>query len=156
MASGGRTIAIDTFEPNAQIFRESLWVMDVDRAVPQKFTFGAGAHAPVWAADGVSLAYESSDGGPPSLYRKTLGGSRDAERIVKTVAGGRPTDWSPDGRTLVYQAYDPSRQWDLWGVTVGDQTSAKPLLQSSWPADSRPMDGGWPMSLTKQAHPRCT
>jgi Tol biopolymer transport system component len=132
LAPGGRTIALDTFDPNERIFREALWVMDVDRAVPQKFTFGAGAHAPVWADDGVSLSYESSAGGPPILYRKRLDGSRDAERIVETVAGGRPNDWSSDGRTLIYQTYDPSRQWDLWDVTVGDRSSATPLLQSSF------------------------
>lgn len=132
LAPGGRTIAIDKFDPNERIFREALWVMDVDRAVPQKFTFGAGAHAPVWAADGLSLAYESSAGGPPTLYLKRLDGSRDAERIVETVAGGRPTDWAPDGKTLIYQAYDPSREWDLRAVAVGDQSSARPLLQSSF------------------------
>jgi Tol biopolymer transport system component len=79
----------------------NIWVIDVARGIPTPFTFGAGVDLdPVWSPDGSELAYMSGDAS--ALAVKSLSGGGKEERLVKDGSFGRPCDWSPDGRSLMY------------------------------------------------------
>ena len=83
--------------------RGDIWLLDLARNVEARLTTGQAASVtpddgPVWSPDGKQLAYVSGT----RLHVKDTGGATDA-KLVKDV--GRPalvTDWTRDGRFLIY------------------------------------------------------
>jgi Tol biopolymer transport system component len=80
----------------------NIWVIDVARGIPTRFTFSAATDLdPVWSPDGSQLAYMSGEGGG-ALAIKSFSGGGNEERLTKGDSFARPCDWSPDGRSLMY------------------------------------------------------
>jgi eukaryotic-like serine/threonine-protein kinase len=79
-----------------------IWLLDLMRNIETRLTTGQAVrgseYGPVWSPDGKRLAYSSADG----IYVKDAGGATDA-KLVKYL--GHPvsvTDWTHDGRFLIY------------------------------------------------------
>ena len=87
-----------------------LWSIDLRSGTPTRLTRQPGVDSdPVWSPDGTELAYVSRRADAPGIYRQSL--ANGAERLLlklgPNIAGAndtRPTDWTPDGRHLVYTA----------------------------------------------------
>jgi eukaryotic-like serine/threonine-protein kinase len=95
--------------------RADLWMLDVQRGVSSRFTFTGGAHsAPVWSPDGRTLIYR--DGG--SLFRKASNGAGEEQRVTQSAAIQSPTDWSRDGRMILFNQLLPGTAADLWVLPV--------------------------------------
>jgi eukaryotic-like serine/threonine-protein kinase len=82
-----------------------IWLLDLTRNVETRLTTGqtvaVSVYGPVWSPDGKQLAYSSGN----RIYIKDAGGATDA-KLVKDL--GHPvlvTDWTRDGRFLIY--YEP-------------------------------------------------
>jgi eukaryotic-like serine/threonine-protein kinase len=59
-----------------------LWIYDVARGIPQRFTFGPAPHsAAVWSPDGRSIVYRSNPTGLFDLYRKAADGTGSEELL---------------------------------------------------------------------------
>jgi dipeptidyl aminopeptidase/acylaminoacyl peptidase len=43
-----------------------------------------------------------------------------------------PTDWSADGKFVVFDSHDPKTSWDLWVLPAGRTGSAMPFLQTEF------------------------
>jgi Tol biopolymer transport system component len=105
-----------------------LWLTDLAHDTSSRLTFGGGASVQsAWSPDGRQIAWwRARDGAPAALYRKSVDGS-GSEELLYTFdgpPGPNLTDWSPDGRFLVY-----ARGGDVWALPVGNGTDAtrKPL-----------------------------
>ena len=59
--------------------------------------------SPVWAPDERQIVYASTSGGVLDLYRKPLDDASAPLRLIKTNLPHRPTDWSRDGKWIVYE-----------------------------------------------------
>ena len=92
-----------------------LWIYDLSRNTRTRFTDHPDDDACfIWSPDGRQLAYFSSRGqDKPSLYLKKLDDVGDGE---SSLAPGfqMPTDWSREGRFIVYRENDPTVGGDLW------------------------------------------
>src|SRR5207248_3186945 len=90
-----------------------LWVRDWGRGVSTRFTLTPGVHQyPVWSPDGLALLY--SGGTPWNLYRNQTSGAETEARLTQSANQQIATDWSRDGRLLLYYETAPDTNRDLW------------------------------------------
>ncbi len=93
-----------------------LFILDVERGASSRFTFDVPSdNSPVWAPDGRTLAYGSMREGLDDLWLKPVGSDTPARRILDGPV--IPTDWSADGRTIVFHTSTAGWQFDLGAVS---------------------------------------
>lgn len=81
-----------------------IWVLDLARGVRTRLTFGPVANtSPIWSPDGKWIAYFSLRNAQSTIYRKLADGSGAEELLLTDDHPLIPTDWSADGKTLLYQ-----------------------------------------------------
>ena len=127
-----------------------LWIYDVQRGVPTRFTFGPSSSvSPVWSPDGKWIAYSSLQGGYVNVYRKPASGMGQSELLFQgddQHAQNWASDWSPDGRTLLYVTGNLVSTAQLWQLPLtGDDRKPKPLVPSAFVTTSPRYspDGRW-------------
>ena len=81
-----------------------IWVLDLARGVKHAADLWAGGeYSPHWSPDGVWLVYSIRLAmGTSALYRKHADGSGVEEQLVSDDRQVLPTDWSRDGKFLLY------------------------------------------------------
>jgi Tol biopolymer transport system component len=126
-------LAVSTGDP------EEIWIHDLERGTPTRFTFDAGSDAgPVWSPDDRSVLFTSTRVVPGEpfmpirIFRKDATG-RTAETPVAASREFGATlfmsDWSPDGRFLIGAAARQNLGSDL--VTVDLENGAFDLMLST-------------------------
>jgi Tol biopolymer transport system component len=74
---------------------------------------------PVWSPGGERLLFSSPrDGQPPRLFEKMVNGL-DEKLVLASDLILQPTDWSRDGRFIIYGRRDSKTQWDIGIVPAG-------------------------------------
>jgi serine/threonine protein kinase len=92
-----------------------IWLLDFARPSNNSpFTFEGWELNPVWSPDGSHIIFSFGDGGVRNLYQKAASGMKDKELVRKSNENKSPTDWSNDGRLLLYSEADPKTKSDLW------------------------------------------
>jgi eukaryotic-like serine/threonine-protein kinase len=90
-------------ETDAQSANIDLWLFDLARGIPTRFTIDEAEDSdPVWSPDGRTVAFSSRRDRFAALYVKDSAGAAREERLHEVEDIERPTDWSPDGRYLLY------------------------------------------------------
>jgi hypothetical protein len=108
-----------------------IYVMDLVQHVSRRFTFDAARHfMPVWAPDGSRILFSSNRERIPSLYLKDSNSAGDDELLLAGSTASFPTDWSRDGRFIVYGALDPKTLWDIWALPLEGDRKAFSVLQT--------------------------
>ena len=115
-----------------------LWLYDVKRGTPMRLTFDStSARSGVWSPDGKDVVFAAARNGTlGQLYRKPTTGSGSDELLSK-IDGSIPTDWSPDGRFILFHTnnnldqgiIDQRNGYDLWILSLADR-QAKPLVRT--------------------------
>jgi Tol biopolymer transport system component len=89
-----------------------LWLEDLVRGGATPFTFDpTHGRAAVWSPDGAQIIFVSADG---KLYRKDANGGGPEEPLLAGGDPKYPSDWSRDGRFLLYTDIDPKTAADIW------------------------------------------
>ena len=105
---------------------QDLWLLDGARA--SRFTFSPAQDMfPVWSADGTRIVYTSRRTGPGGLFQRLTNGAGDDEPVLSTDQTLTATDWSGDGRFLMYMSIDPKTNADLWVLPMTGE-DRKPFL----------------------------
>jgi serine/threonine protein kinase/Tol biopolymer transport system component len=86
-----------------------IWIYDLNKRVPSKFTFGGRNDNPIWSPDGSQLAFGSDRTGTFNLYVKPATGGAEEQPLHATTDEERPQSWSPDGRYIVIDSRPQSR-----------------------------------------------
>ncbi|MGH9674973.1 MAG: hypothetical protein ACRD44_17510, partial [Bryobacteraceae bacterium] len=126
LSPDNRRIAFTATQPRAN---PDVWVHDLVRGVRERFTVNAAPdEAPVWSPDGKAIAFASRREMHQLLIKEVAGAS--GERILLTADGISPTDWSPDGRFILYVNIDPKTNSDLWLLPMQGDRTPLPLARS--------------------------
>jgi Tol biopolymer transport system component len=114
-----------------------IWIVDLMTGASNRFTFDPAVDGnPLWSPDGSQIIWESARGGTWGIYRKASNGSGNDELLFKSHAGGTfaLTDWTRDGRFVLFQSSVPPDQPDIFALPVGPGTSADrqaiPVIQT--------------------------
>ena len=101
-----------------------LWVADLERR--QSTRLEADGIAPIWAPDGQHVAFTANR--ELDVYVRPLADG-NVRSLIKDPVRKELSDWSPDGRDIIYSRIDPETKFDLWVWSLSEQ-SAKPLLRT--------------------------
>jgi Tol biopolymer transport system component len=125
-----KQVAIDRLDP--QLGTYDLWLIDSARGTSSRFTFDPGTEwYPVWSPDGARIAFASNRAGAFDIYAKVSSGVGKEELLLKSDVMKYPTDWSRDGRFLLYTQNSPKTLNDIWVLSLADQ-KATPFLQTEY------------------------
>ena len=109
-----------------------VWLFDSGRVVWSRFTFDpSNDRAPQWSPDGTRILYASAARGHLDLYEKPSGGAGEGVLVVASSRDKFPTQWSSDGRFVVYHTFGGNTGWDLWTASVTGGKGS-PFLASSF------------------------
>jgi eukaryotic-like serine/threonine-protein kinase len=103
-----------------------IWVLDIARGVRTRLTFGPIQNEfPVWSPDGKWIAFVSDRNGHSNLIRKPSDGSGGEETLFTGSQLITATDWSHDGKFLIY-SLGPVGNADIWALPL--EGERKPFL----------------------------
>jgi serine/threonine protein kinase len=115
-------------EVDPQTHRPDIRVLDLTRGAKLRITSDAATDAsPIWSPDGQRVVFRSNRYGLHDLFERMANGTTESALLFRTAYAKYPTDWSPDGRSIVYHTYDSTTGGDIWTMKV-DGAKASPLL----------------------------
>ena len=104
-----------------------IWVLSLSRGALTRLTFGPSASVcPAWSPDGKWIAYSSQRDGHFNIYRKPSDGSGGENLLQSDTQQLAVTDWSRDGRYLIYSRAGSDANWELWALPLDG--SVKPYM----------------------------
>jgi Tol biopolymer transport system component len=85
-----------------------IWILDPARGTSMRFTVDpSDDDVLVWSPDGTRIAFSSNRSGAYDSTLKSSSGVSQEEVLVKSDYPKTPSDWSADGRFLLYQETAP-------------------------------------------------
>jgi eukaryotic-like serine/threonine-protein kinase len=118
-----------------------IWVFDVAREVQTRLTFGPVENdSPTWSPDGEWIVYTSLESNiHTKLYRKPSNGSGAEELLLSDDQVAVATDWSRDGKYLLYSRGPGAVNWEIWALPL--EGERKPWLVVPRTANSFAAEG---------------
>jgi eukaryotic-like serine/threonine-protein kinase len=114
--------------------RGDTWLLDFARGVRTRLTFrqSLGSY-PVWSPDGSRIAFSAGDS-PNTIYEKSASGAGEEKELLKKPGEVMlPTNWSHDGRFLLYYTANvPKTGADLWVLPLDGDRKPVPLLRTEF------------------------
>ena len=134
--------------PDPQTDTNDLWLCDVSGGNPHRFTFDPENDLyPVWSPEGSRIVWASTrDGGSYNLYQKAASRAGEETLLWKSDYNKIPTDWSRDGRFIIYYQTDPKTKRDIWVLPApGSGEPPFPVVQTeaNETAGTLSPDGRW-------------
>ena len=130
------------------------WIADIERGVTTPFTSDPVIDGlPQWSPDGRSIIRRvDREGAAGSLYQRPVGVVGEDTLLLKPANPALPTDWSMDGRYVLYVSAS-----DIWALTLPDR---KPLRVTNTPFDETNArlspDGRWVAFESNEGGKRAT
>jgi Tol biopolymer transport system component/tRNA A-37 threonylcarbamoyl transferase component Bud32 len=125
LSPDGKRLAV--FKPDGG---GDIWITELERAINTKFTFDPGSDMmPVWSHDGKRIAFVSNrNGGVFNIYVKASNLTGEEQLLLETPHNKTVTDWSADGRFILYEEIDPKTRRDIWALPLlGDRKPVRLL-----------------------------
>jgi Tol biopolymer transport system component len=130
-----KSVATDHVDP--EVGGRQIWVQEFARGVTARFAFGAVSDvSPVWSPDGGRIVFGSDRGGTAGInqiYVKASSGAGAEELLFRSSETKFITDWSTDGRFLLFEADTPDRATrDLWVLPLEGARKPLPYLTTAF------------------------
>lgn len=124
-----RRLALSRVDPVSNT--PDLGILDLNRAALTPLPSSSQTDAtPVWSADGERLVFRSNRRGLHDLFERPAHGGGSDEMLSSIGFGMYPTDWSSDGKTVIFHGVSPATRNDVWALDCATRR-ARPLVQSS-------------------------
>jgi Tol biopolymer transport system component len=113
-----------------------IWLTDLARGSTSRFTLDPLIDASaIWSPDGARIVFRTNRRGQLEFFQKSAGGSGNEEGLLplETHASNSnlcPTDWSPDGRYIIYSDPSMTTGWDLWLLPLAGERKPQVFLNS--------------------------
>jgi Tol biopolymer transport system component len=143
LSPGDQQLAIAEVDP--QTHRPDIRVLDLKRGSTVRVTYDAATDAsPVWSPDGQHLVFRSNRSGVHDLYERLANGTGQSTLLLRSGNAKYPTDWSPDGSTILFHTYAAATGSDVWTMNA-DGSSPQPILNGSYDEMQAQLsrDGKW-------------
>ena len=131
-----------------------IWVEDLRDGGLVRITTSAGADVlPVWSPDGRRLAYGSGTLKEQRLSVAAADGTGTAQELPCPGAYCEPTDWSPDGHSLIVNTRPTTGDAaDVWSVSLDAGGAAKAILSGPFAEYDARMspDGQWVVYVSEE------
>ena len=121
-----------------------IWLLDGTRT--SRFTSDAALDRfPIWSPDGSQIVFDSNRNGRRHLYQKPSSGAGAEQLLLESAQDKFVTDWSADGRFILYVSIDPQTDRDLWVLPLGGDRKPWAFLKTSFTerAGQFSPDGRW-------------
>ncbi len=108
-----------------------LWSVDTAGAITQMTNTPAYEGSPVWSPDGARIAsfvFGRLEGNY-DLYTRRVDGRGEPELLFRDPRPKYPTDWSSDGRFLLFTRIGEATRSDVWAFSTAEH-KAGPILDS--------------------------
>jgi Tol biopolymer transport system component/DNA-binding winged helix-turn-helix (wHTH) protein len=134
LSPDGRSLASAVFDVDRGV--TDVWLYDSRTGTGRKAISGPGiSHGPVWSPDSRRLVY-LWDRSWPALALSSLDGTPDPEPLPNTGVMA-PTDWSPDGRFILYNnstlpAITQRFPSDVFAIDMARGRKVIPLLRTQY------------------------
>jgi serine/threonine protein kinase/Tol biopolymer transport system component len=139
LSPDGQRAALTTYDPRGGA--RDLWIQDLVRDTRTRFVSGPTDDGdPVWSPEGRRLAYFSCCEDVSALHIKESGDVGKGQLPVKEQSFITPSDWSQDGRFLIYL-----KSRDIWVLPLSGEARPYPLMETQ-SAETDPRlspDGRW-------------
>jgi eukaryotic-like serine/threonine-protein kinase len=123
---------ISRFDP--QTGHNDIWLSDEAGGNATPFTFDpANDIFPVWSPDRSRIVWSSNREGPYNLYQKAASGAGQDVLLFKSDYYKFPTDWSRNGRFIIYRQIDPKTKYDVWVLPVNGTVGPISGVQQPFP-----------------------
>ncbi len=110
-----------------------IWLIDLLRGEPGRLTFDPRPdYFPVWSPDGSQIVFSSNRNGYLELYLKSSTGAGEDQLLLETKTSKRATDWSRDGRFVVYQEVNSRTNRDLFVLPMFGDRKPRLFLQTEF------------------------
>jgi serine/threonine protein kinase/Tol biopolymer transport system component len=128
MSPDGRHVAIwRSVSGNSDV-----WSFVLRRRALSRLTSDASPdNNPIWSPDGSRIVFSSNRKGVFDLYETSATGVGSEERLLTTGQLLAASDFSRDGRFLLYSSVDPKTRHDIWALPTGEGGKPFPVLQTS-------------------------
>ena len=130
LSPDGRLVATTASEGS----NRDVWVHDIARGVRTRLTSAPERDfRPVWSPAGDELAFISSRAGNGDILLRQADGSGEEKVLAATPRYEMLSDWSSDGKYLLYHLNDPETGNDLWYLERKEDGSGwepHPFLQT--------------------------
>ncbi len=111
LSPDGRLVAITATEGSNQ----DVWVYDIARGVRTRLSSAPEIEArPVWSPAGDEVAFTSTRAGNYDIFIRQADGSGEEKVLAATPLPEWLSDWSRDGKYLLYHLANPETGLDLW------------------------------------------
>jgi len=126
-----KQIVVNRLDP--QVGAGDLWIEDLSRRVVTRLTsHPAFEWATIWSPNGDRIVFASNRAPTMNLYEKAVSGSQPERLLLKSDKRQVPTDWSRDGRFVLFAEEDPVKGWDLWALPMTGEGKPFPVVASEF------------------------
>jgi serine/threonine protein kinase len=105
-----------------------IWTIDMGTGAQERLTINARNDAsPVWSPDGTRLVFRSNRHGSHELFERPARPDGGDQVLLGSGTGAYPSDWSRDGRFIVYHERHPATRADILLLDAATHTSQRLL-----------------------------
>jgi len=123
-----------------------IWTVDARRGVFSRLTSDtADDVGPVWSPDGDRIIFGSNRKGVHDLYQKSVASGGSEELVLSTPQNKFATDWSSDGRFVLFSSAGSTKSADIWALPLAGHGKPFPVAQTNFDeyAGQFSPDGNW-------------